>query len=194
MTLPLAPFVDRPSGNNFCYVSILLCFKYMCFFLFTDNILQFTSSKVTDQYKGLGICHVTSTRGIQKGNGQAEASNKTILQCLKKMLEKKSKWPEEMPRVLWAYLITILKAKGEHHSPWLTKQKPSSQSKSQLCQTCTLKNKPPQKMQGSLRLISTSQRNGENVLKSAQPPINSKSDHITTKALSPEVCKLEIWS
>ena len=28
------------------------------------------------------------------------------------MLEKKSEWLEELPSVLWAYLTTILKAKG----------------------------------------------------------------------------------
>lgn len=52
-------------------------------------------------YKELGICHLTSTPQYPQGNGQAEASNKTILNCLKKMLEEnKSAWAEEIPEVL----------------------------------------------------------------------------------------------
>ncbi|KAM2856022.1 hypothetical protein PS2_000433 [Malus domestica] len=45
-----------------------------------------------------------STPCYLQGNGQAEASNKTILDCLKKtLLDKKGKWPDELPGVLWAY-------------------------------------------------------------------------------------------
>ncbi|BFG30704.1 hypothetical protein CerSpe_169780 [Prunus speciosa] len=42
-----------------------------------------------------------------QGNGQAEESNKIILDCLKKRLEgAEGKWVDELPGVLWAYRTT----------------------------------------------------------------------------------------
>ena len=47
-------------------------------------------------------------------NGQAEASHKTIINEIKKRLEKaKDKWVEELPSVLWDYLTTLWKATNE---------------------------------------------------------------------------------
>ncbi|KAM1569069.1 hypothetical protein ACFX10_034234 [Malus domestica] len=55
-----------------------------------------------------------STPRYHQGNGQAEASNKTILDCLKKSLtNKKGKWPDELPGCLWAYRTTKRRATGE---------------------------------------------------------------------------------
>ncbi|KAM2981301.1 hypothetical protein FF2_012625 [Malus domestica] len=55
-----------------------------------------------------------STPRYPQGNGQAEASNKTILDCLKKSLtDKKEKWPDELPGCLWAYHTTKRRATGE---------------------------------------------------------------------------------
>ncbi|KAM1355813.1 hypothetical protein ACFX2H_029820 [Malus domestica] len=48
------------------------------------------------------------------GNGQAEVSNKTILDCLKKSLsDKKGKWPDNLPGVLWAYHTTKKRVTSE---------------------------------------------------------------------------------
>ncbi|XP_068322549.1 uncharacterized protein [Pyrus communis] len=48
------------------------------------------------------------------GNKQAEVSNKTILDCLKKTLsDKKDKWPEELIGVLWTYPTTKRRATGK---------------------------------------------------------------------------------
>ncbi|KAL6343061.1 hypothetical protein AAG906_017873 [Vitis piasezkii] len=42
-----------------------------------------------------------------QSNGQAEATNKTLINALKKRLEQaKGKWVEELPGVLWAYRTT----------------------------------------------------------------------------------------
>lgn len=42
-----------------------------------------------------------------QSNGQAEATNKTLLSALKKQLEKaKGRWVEELLGVLWAYRTT----------------------------------------------------------------------------------------
>jgi transposase InsO family protein len=48
-----------------------------------------------------GIRNYYSTPAYPQSNGQAEASNKTILKSLKKRLEsKKGKWSDELPAVL----------------------------------------------------------------------------------------------
>ena len=56
------------------------------------------------------FCHELKTRNLYstprypQSNGQAEASNKTLLTALKKCLHSaKGKWVEELPGVLWAY-------------------------------------------------------------------------------------------
>ncbi|CAL9223814.1 unnamed protein product, partial [Arabidopsis halleri] len=49
-----------------------------------------------------------------QGNGQAEASNKTILSNLKKRLNaRKGGWYDELQPVLWAYRTTPRRATGE---------------------------------------------------------------------------------
>ncbi|XP_068306662.1 uncharacterized protein [Pyrus communis] len=55
-----------------------------------------------------------STPRYPQGNGHAEASNKTILDCLKKSFsDKKGKWPNELPGYLWVYRTTKRQATGE---------------------------------------------------------------------------------
>ncbi|KAM2239391.1 hypothetical protein ACFXTI_008949 [Malus domestica] len=52
-----------------------------------------------------------STSRYLQGNRQAQASNKTILDYLKKSItDKKGKWPDELPRCLWAYRTTKRRA------------------------------------------------------------------------------------
>ncbi|RVW78101.1 hypothetical protein CK203_049730 [Vitis vinifera] len=49
----------------------------------------------------------SKTRMSPSFNGQAEATNKTLITALKKRLEQaKGKWVEELPGVLWAYRTT----------------------------------------------------------------------------------------
>ncbi|KAM1121353.1 hypothetical protein ACFX19_003090 [Malus domestica] len=49
-----------------------------------------------------------------QGNGQTEASNKTILDYLKKsLIDKKGKWPNELLGCLWTYCTTKRRATGE---------------------------------------------------------------------------------
>ena len=55
-----------------------------------------------------------STPCYPQSNGQAEASNKVILDGIKKRLEKaKGKWVEELPQVLWAFRTTPRRSTGE---------------------------------------------------------------------------------
>ena len=55
----------------------------------------------------LNIKNLYSTPRYPQSNGQIEATNKTLLSALKKMLEEvKGKWVDELSRVLWAYRTT----------------------------------------------------------------------------------------
>ncbi|XP_070019860.1 uncharacterized protein [Nicotiana sylvestris] len=48
------------------------------------------------------------------GNGQAESTNKVIINNLKKRLEEsKSNWPELLPGVLWVYRMIAKTSTGE---------------------------------------------------------------------------------
>ena len=59
------------------------------------------------------IKNLYSTPRYPQSNGQAEASNKTLLTALKKRLDSaKGKWVEELPGVLWAYRTTARKPTG----------------------------------------------------------------------------------
>nr|CAN61463.1 hypothetical protein VITISV_005681 [Vitis vinifera] len=53
------------------------------------------------------LLNLYSTPNYPQSNGQAEATNKTLVTALKKRLEQaKGKWVEELPGVLWAYRTT----------------------------------------------------------------------------------------
>ena len=72
--------------------------------IITDNRSQFIAKKFKNFY----------STWYPQGNRQAEVTNKTIMNNLKKKLEaRKGKWVEEFPAVLWAYHTTLRKATGE---------------------------------------------------------------------------------
>ncbi|XP_028094391.1 uncharacterized protein LOC114294455 [Camellia sinensis] len=51
---------------------------------------------------------------LQQSNRQTEASNKTILDGIKRRLEAaKGKWVEELPNVLWTYQTMLRRSAGE---------------------------------------------------------------------------------
>ena len=79
----------------------------------SDNGSQFDSRVYRDFFQELKIKNLYSTPRYPQSNGQAEASNKTLLTALKKRLDSaKGKWVEELPEVLWAYRITARKLTG----------------------------------------------------------------------------------
>ena len=62
----------------------------------------------------MGITNRYSTPTYPQGNGQAEASNKVIVNGLKKRLDDaKGRWVEELPHVLWAYRMMLRHSTGE---------------------------------------------------------------------------------
>ncbi|CAL9022511.1 unnamed protein product [Prunus brigantina] len=82
--------------------------------LVTDNGSQFIGKQITAFFAKYKIKQHLSTPRYPQGNGQAEASNKVILDCLKKRLEgAEGKWVDELPGVLWAYRTTKRRSTGE---------------------------------------------------------------------------------
>ena len=79
--------------------------------LISDN----GDSKVFRRYcYELGIINKYSTPTCLQGNGQAGASNKVIINGLKKILDDaKGRWVEELPYVLWAYQTSPRQSTGE---------------------------------------------------------------------------------
>ena len=79
----------------------------------SDNGQQFDSRVYRDFCQELKIKNLYSTPRYPRSNGQAEASNKTLLTALKKWLDSaKGKWVEELPEVLWVYRTTARRPTG----------------------------------------------------------------------------------
>ncbi|RVX00893.1 Transposon Ty3-I Gag-Pol polyprotein [Vitis vinifera] len=75
--------------------------------IIADNGPQFDSIAFKNFCSELNIRNSYSTPRYPQSNGQAEATNKTLITALKKRLEQaKGKWVEELPGVLWAYRTT----------------------------------------------------------------------------------------
>nr|CAN82984.1 hypothetical protein VITISV_030339 [Vitis vinifera] len=75
--------------------------------IIADNGPQFDSIAFRNFCSDLNIRNSYSTPRYPQSNGQAEATNKTLIIALKKRLEQaKGKWVEELPSVLWAYRTT----------------------------------------------------------------------------------------
>jgi hypothetical protein len=80
----------------------------------TDNGKQFDCDRFRERCAELGIRKSFSTPVFPKSNGQVEATNKTLIQMLKKKLgRKKEAWVEYLPEVLWSYRTTVRTATGE---------------------------------------------------------------------------------
>ncbi|XP_075076521.1 uncharacterized protein LOC107766439 [Nicotiana tabacum] len=72
-----------------------------------DNGPQFIGAEITNFFQIWQIKRITSTPYYPVGNGQAESTNKVIINNLKKRLEEsKGNWPEVVHGVLWAYRTT----------------------------------------------------------------------------------------
>ena len=72
--------------------------------LVSDNRLQFDSKAFREFCGTLVITNRYSTLAYPQSNDQVEATNKAIVNGLKRRLESaKGRWVEELPSVLWAY-------------------------------------------------------------------------------------------
>ncbi|KAK0599335.1 hypothetical protein LWI29_004363 [Acer saccharum] len=80
----------------------------------TDNGSQFISFNFKNFYDKYAIKLSFSTPRYPQANGQAESTNKTIVNTLKKRLEaEKSQWAEKLPEILWSYRTTPRRSTGE---------------------------------------------------------------------------------
>lgn len=99
---PLANIRDVDT-KKFIWESIITRFG-IPYSLISDNGTQFNSEAFKEYWKGFGIRNVYSSVGYPQANGQAEVTNKVIVDGLKKRLEQaKGRWVEELPAILWAY-------------------------------------------------------------------------------------------
>ncbi|XP_075663359.1 uncharacterized protein LOC142632934 [Castanea sativa] len=79
------------------------------------DVKRFFDSKAFQEFcNNLGIRNRYSTLAYLQSNGQAEVTNKAIVNGLKKRLEgAKGRWAEEFLSVLWAYRTTPRRSTGE---------------------------------------------------------------------------------
>uniref|UniRef100_A0A2N9IV34 Uncharacterized protein n=1 Tax=Fagus sylvatica TaxID=28930 RepID=A0A2N9IV34_FAGSY len=109
---PLANIRDKDS-IKFVWKNIITRFGIPKTII-SDNGTQFTSKPFTKYCSELGIKNVYSSPAYPQSNGQAEASNKTVLDEIKKRLEDaKGRWVEELPNVLWTFRTTPRRSTGE---------------------------------------------------------------------------------
>ena len=82
--------------------------------IISDNGRQFDNHKFRDFCKELVIRNHYSSPGHPQANGQTEVINQTLLKLIKTRLEgAKGAWPDELPRVLWAYRTMVRTPTGE---------------------------------------------------------------------------------
>ncbi|XP_070011017.1 uncharacterized protein [Nicotiana sylvestris] len=84
-----------------------------------DNGPQFIGAQITEFFQSWQIKRITSTPYHPMGNGQAESTNKVIINNLKKRLEEsKGNWTEVLPGVLWAIAQLQKQVQVKHRSRW----------------------------------------------------------------------------
>uniref|UniRef100_A0A2N9HAT4 Uncharacterized protein n=1 Tax=Fagus sylvatica TaxID=28930 RepID=A0A2N9HAT4_FAGSY len=109
---PLVHITDADS-KRFVWKNIIARFGIPRV-LVSDNGSQFTSGPFREFCEQYGIRNHFSTPAYPQANGQAESSNKTLLDGIKKRLENaKGRWVEELPSILWTYRTTPRCSTGE---------------------------------------------------------------------------------
>ena len=99
--------------QNFVWKNII-CRHGLPYEIVTDNGSQFISSNFRGFLERWGIRLNTATPRYPQCNGQAEATNKTILDGIKKRLDlKKGHWADELDGVLWSHRTTLRSATGQ---------------------------------------------------------------------------------
>ncbi|KAL6222940.1 hypothetical protein ACLB2K_006330 [Fragaria x ananassa] len=96
----------KTSGAAVCNFirEYIICRHGVPYKIVTDNGTPFVNREVSDMLKGYGIKHRKSTIYYPQGNGQAEATNKTLLRILSKMVFEYEKCcSTHLPNAQWAY-------------------------------------------------------------------------------------------
>ncbi|CAL2247724.1 unnamed protein product [Prunus armeniaca] len=106
----VGPMPTAPAKKEMMIVAT----DYFTKWIEAEALSSTKEADITAFFKKYGIKQHLSTPRYPQGNGQAEASNKIILDCLKKRLEgAEGKWVDELPGVLWAYRTTKRRSTGE---------------------------------------------------------------------------------
>ncbi|XXG59197.1 hypothetical protein AAC387_Pa04g1320 [Persea americana] len=102
---PLSSITELDT-KNFVWKNIITRF-WNSRTLISDNGTLFDSNFFKSLCQEYGIRNVYSTPAYPQSNGQAEITNKVLLDGIKKKLDRaKGRWAEELPSVLWAYRTT----------------------------------------------------------------------------------------
>ncbi|KAL2246198.1 UNVERIFIED_CONTAM: Gag-Pol polyprotein [Sesamum indicum] len=111
----VGPFPQAVVQKKFLIVAVEYFSKFgIPRILVSDNGTQFQGKKIVAWCKELKIQQNFTAVGNPQANGQAEVTNRTLLQYLKTILEGvKGAWVEKLPGVLWAYRTTPRTATGE---------------------------------------------------------------------------------
>ena len=106
------PSIKDKDVTRFIWKNIIFRFGILRSIV-SDNGPQFDSQIYRDFCQEVKIKNLYSTPQYPQSNGQAEASNKTLLTALKRRLDSaEGKWVEKLPGVLWAYRTTAWKLTG----------------------------------------------------------------------------------
>ncbi|WZZ77688.1 hypothetical protein YC2023_098260 [Brassica napus] len=98
--------VTEKEVRGFVWKNII-CRHGLPYEIVTDNGSQFMSGKFKDFCSKWDIRLSPSTPRYPQGNGQAESSNKIIIDGIKKRLDlKKGYWADELDGVLWSHRTT----------------------------------------------------------------------------------------
>ncbi|VFQ72064.1 unnamed protein product [Cuscuta campestris] len=82
--------------------------------IISDNGTQFEEAEFQDFLKTWGIQHTKVSVAYPQANGQVENVNRTIIDGIKKkLLSEGTKWVDELPRILWTYRTTPMRATGD---------------------------------------------------------------------------------
>uniref|UniRef100_A0A2N9H5X7 Integrase catalytic domain-containing protein n=1 Tax=Fagus sylvatica TaxID=28930 RepID=A0A2N9H5X7_FAGSY len=108
----VGPLPRAPRNKKFL-ISIITRFG-IPWAVISDNGTQFEGKLFKGFCSELGIRNFFSSPGYPQSNGQAEVSNKVILDGIKKRLEEaKGRWVEELPSVMWTHRTTKRRSTGE---------------------------------------------------------------------------------
>ncbi|RVX00391.1 hypothetical protein CK203_024529 [Vitis vinifera] len=104
INVKVGPLPAAPAQKKF----LLVATDYFSKWVEAEAYASIKDKDVTKNFcSELNIRNSYSTPRYPQSNGQAEATNKTLITALKKRLEQaKGKWVEELPGVLWAYRTT----------------------------------------------------------------------------------------
>ncbi|KAL2240234.1 UNVERIFIED_CONTAM: Retrovirus-related Pol polyprotein from transposon [Sesamum indicum] len=111
----IGPFSQSVAQKKFLIVAVEYFSKWVeAEALARISEKEFQENKIMAWCKELKIQQNFTAVGNPQANGQAEVTNRTLLQYLKTRLEGvKGAWVEELPGVLWAYRTTPRTATGE---------------------------------------------------------------------------------